>query len=306
MVTPNSFTVRCDSAAVNDVLVIGGSGLLGQHLLREATTRGYRAQGTYSTEPVPRFLRLDVSDVAAARELVSRVRPGVVVVAAAMTNVDGCESRPDVAERVNAIAPGEIARASKEVGARVVHVSTDYVFDGRSAPSDESTPPKPINAYGRTKLEGERNVLAADSEALVVRTCANFGWNRLRSKEDSVTWILRGLRQGKALPLFTDQRVSPSYAPHVARVAFDLLEKEEAGIYHVATKGCLSRFEIGEAVCRAFGLPASLLIPSTLEDAHLVAPRPRLSCLTSRRLERFPNIPVPPFHETLDELRRTE
>src|SRR5207247_507264 len=202
-------------SALRDVLVIGGSGLLGQHLMREASTRGYRAHGTYSSDPVPHLLKLDLGDSAAIREVVSFVKPAIVAIAAAMTNVDGCESRPELAERVNGIAPGEIAKASRDVGARVVHFSTDYVFDGRS-PS--------------------------------------------------------------------------SFAPHVARVAFDLTEREESGVYHVVTKGCMTRFEIGEAVCRAFNLPRTLLKRSTLADAGFVAPRPLTSCLTSKRLERFPHI----------------
>jgi len=286
--------------------VIGGGGLLGQHLMREAATRGYRGHGTFASEPIPHHLPLDLSNPRAIRDVLARVRPAIVAVAAAMTSVDGCESRPDIAERVNAIAPGEIAEASRKIGARLVHFSTGYVFDGRSGPSDEGSPTSPINAYGRTKLAGERNVLAAAPDALVIRTCANFGWNRLRGKENSVTWILNSLRAGKPVPLFTDQRVSPSYVPHVARIAFDLLKKEETGMYHAATKGCLTRYEIGEAVCGTFDLSTSLLKPSTLAEAGLVAPRPRTSCLVSKRLERFPNIPQATFRETLEDMRRTE
>ena len=177
--------------------------------------------------------------------------------------MDGCESSPKLAEQVNAIAPGEIAELSQVGGARVVHFSTDYVFDGRSETVVEESTPNPINVYGRSKLAGERNVLGEAPDALVVRTCANFGWNRLRGKENNVTWILNALRTRKTVPLFTDQRVSPSYVPHVARLAFDLLEKEESGVYHAATKGCLTRYEIGEAVCDTFGLPTSLLKAST-------------------------------------------
>jgi len=286
--------------------VIGGSGLLGQHLMREGGSRGYRVHGTYSSEPVPDLSPLDLRDHGAIEEVFSRVRPGVVMIAAAMTSVDGCESRPELAEQVNAIAPGEIAELSQVGGARVVHFSTDYVFDGRSETVVEESTPNPINVYGRSKLAGERNVLGEAPDALVVRTCANFGWNRLRGKENNVTWILNALRTRKTVPLFTDQRVSPSYVPHVARLAFDLLEKEESGVYHAATKGCLTRYEIGEAVCDTFGLPTSLLKASTLAEAGLLAPRPRTSCLVSKRLERFPNIPHPTFRETLGDMRRTE
>jgi len=223
-----------------------------------------------------------------------------------MTNVDGCESNPDLANRLNAIAPREVALACREIGARLVHFSTDYVFDGVSGPSDESKPPNPVNVYGRTKLDGEREVVKALPSALLIRTCANFGWNRLRSKENSVTWVLNRLQRGDPVPLFTDQRVSPSYTPHVARVAFDLLDRRASGTFHVATTGCVTRFGLGEAVCDVFDLPKSLLRPAKLSDAKLVAPRPRMSCLVSRELERFPDIPVPTFREALEDMRETE
>src|SRR5207244_4567096 len=104
-----------------------------------------------------------------------------------------------------------------------------YVFDGRRGPFNERRRPQPLNVYGRTKLAGERNVVTAHPEALVVRTSANFGWGRARKKTNSVTWILELLRRRQPVPLFTDQRVSPSYAPAAARTAFDLLTGARPG-----------------------------------------------------------------------------
>src|SRR2546427_7277908 len=120
--------------------------------MREAAPGGYRGHGPSASEPLPHLLPLDLSDPRAIRDVLARVRPAIVAVAAAMTSVDGCESRPDTAERVNAIAPGEIAEASRKIGARLVHFSTDYVFDGRSGPSDQVSPTSPINDDGRTYL----------------------------------------------------------------------------------------------------------------------------------------------------------
>src|SRR5438552_3635001 len=120
-----------------------------------------------------------------------------------MTGVDACESHPDQAQLVNADAPREIAKACHTLGIRLVFFSTDYVFDGRRGPFNERRRPQPLNVYGRTKLAGERNVLAAHPEALVVRTSANFGWGRARKKTNSVTWILELLRRRQPVPLLT-------------------------------------------------------------------------------------------------------
>jgi len=286
--------------------VIGASGLLGQALAREAGARGDRVTGTYSGEPVGGLRHLDLADAEAVGRLIAETRPALVALAAAMTHVDGCEARPDLAHRLNALAPGTVAEACRGIGARLVHFSTDYVFDGREGPSDEDKAPNPLSVYGRTKLEGERNALAALPSALVIRTCANFGWNRLRGKENSVTTVVNRLRRGEPVPLFTDQWVSPSYVPHVARAALDLLEKGASGVVHVATAGCQTRLEAGEAVADVFRLPRELLRPTTMAGSRLVAPRPARSCLASRRLGRFPDIPVPTFREALEDMRRSE
>ena len=286
--------------------MIGASGLLGQALAREAGARGDRVTGTYSGEPVGGLRHLDLADAEAVGRLIAETRPALVALAAAMTHVDGCEARPDLAHRLNALAPGTVAEACRGIGARLVHFSTDYVFDGREGPSDEDKAPNPLSVYGRTKLEGERNALAALPSALVIRTCANFGWNRLRGKENSVTTVVNRLRRGEPVPLFTDQWVSPSYVPHVARAALDLLEKGASGVVHVATAGCQTRLEAGEAVADVFRLPRELLRPTTMAGSRLVAPRPARSCLASRRLGRFPDIPVPTFREALEDMRRSE
>ena len=286
--------------------MIGASGLLGQALAREAGARGDRVTGTYSGEPVDGLRPLDLADTDAGGRLIADTRPALVALAAAMTHVDGCEARPDLARQINASAPAAVAEACRGIGARLVHFSTDYVFDGREGPSDEDKAPNPLSVYGRTKLEGERNVLAALPSALVIRTCANFGWNPLRGKENSVTSVVNRLRRGEPVPLFTDQWVSPSYVPHVARAALDLLEKGASGVVHVATAGCQTRLEAGEAVVDVFRLPRELLRPTTMAGARLAAPRPAKSCLASRRLGRFPDIPVPTFREALEDMRRSE
>ncbi len=292
---------------VTDVLVLGASGLLGQHLLSEARARGHDPLGTYMEEFAARGLvRLNLSDLYATVKLLRDRKPATVLLAAAMTSVDGCESHLDQAKIVNADAPREIAKACATLGSRLVLFSTDYVFDGRKGSYAETADPKPINVYGRTKLEGERAALAAHPGALVIRTSANFGWNRMRAKENSVTWVLGRLRKGEAVPLFTDQRISPSYVPEVARLMFELLDRKAKGVFHVATRPSLTRYEIGEAVCEVFRLPKKLLQKSRLEDADLVAKRPRDSSLSTRKLERFLHRKPLTFRDSLKDMRETE
>lgn len=288
------------------VLVIGASGLLGQYLVSEAAVRGYAVEGTYSSDPVAGLTKVELADPSKPRSLIAARKPDIVLLPAAMTSVDVCESKPELAGKINSDASLAIARECAAVDARLVYFSTDHVFDGASGPSDEAKPPHPLNVYGRTKLEGERNVLQAHASALVIRTCANFGWNRLRAKENSVTWILNRLRRGEDVGLFVDQWVSPSYVPDVARVTFDLLRRSTSGIVHVASRDCVTRLDMGRQVCDVFDLPRDLLRPTKLADANLLAPRPPRSCLAVSKVERILEIPMSTFSDGLRRMREGE
>ncbi len=281
------------SHRLKDVLVLGASGILGQYLIAEAEKRHYNAQGTYLSEPVEKIQRLDLAQPSDIRSMVGSMRPEIVLLPAAMTSVDLCESGSEAARVTNAEGPRHTALACREYGSRLVYFSTDYVFDGSSGPSDEEKEPMPINVYGRTKLEGERNVLSILPSALVIRTCANFGRNRFRSKENSVTWIMSRLSRKEKVSLFTDQWVSPSYTPDVAKITFDLLDIGAHGVFHVASRSCLTRFDMGMEVCRVFGLAKELIEPSRMADAMLPAPRPSKSCLAVGKVERTLNVRIP-------------
>ncbi len=250
---------------------------------------------------------MELADLEGAIKTLVRLRPKNVFVAAAMTDVDGCESHPEQAAIINAEAPGEIAKACASLGARLVHFSTDYVFEGSTQGAyREQDLAEPRSAYGRTKLAGERNVLAALPAALLIRTSANFGWNRLRKKTNAVTWILEKLRRSEPVPLFTDQWVTPSYVPDVARIAFDLLDRDADGTFHVGSKDCRNRLEMGQAVSETFRLPETLLKPIRLTDLPLKAPRPRRSCLATTKIERVLKIRVPTFADSLAHMRDHE
>lgn len=290
---------------VIDILVIGASGLLGQNLLAEAKVRGFNSQGTYSGSALDGLSHLDLSNLAGIVRFLERTAPANVFLAAAMTDVDGCEADRMLAEALNAVAPGEVARTCRSMGARLVYFSTDYVFSG-AGPFDEASESTPLNVYGRTKLGGEHNVRQLYPSTLILRTSANFGWNRTRQKPNAVTWILDRLRRNEEVPLFADQWVSPSYVHDVARAALDLLERDSSGLFHVASRDCLTRFEMGRAVCEVFGLSESLLRPVKLEELNLRAPRPHHSCLTVSKVERTLNTRMGTFRDGLVHMRDHE
>lgn len=290
------------------VLIVGGLGLLGQYACEEAHRRGYEIVATTRGPAPPRpgvsWRELDLRDRDAVREVVREAAANVVVNAAALTDVDGCEDRPEEAQAVNALAPEAIARACKVGGSRFVHVSTDYVFDG-TGPATETTEPNPLGAYGRTKLDGERRVAQEDPSALILRMSGVFGWNRVSAKTNSVTWILKMVEAGQEVRLFRDQKITPTYARTGAGAAFDLAELKARGVFHVASRDCLSRLEMGEAVVEAFGIPGAKLVPVSISSIALKAPRPPAPCLVVTKVEETLKKPMPGFRAGLEDMRNT-
>ncbi len=290
------------------VLVVGGAGLLGQYLIDEARRRGHEILATHRGPPpsVPRVTwhRLDLQDRSAPSQVVSHVRPQIVVNAAAMTDVDGCEDHFEEARTVNARAAGDLAGAARDAAAAFIHFSTDYVFDG-TGPATETTSPRPLNLYGKTKLEGEMLVAAAHRDALILRLSAVFGWNRLSSKANAITWILQKLESGEEARLFQDQRITPTYAKTAGAAAFDLVEARARGIFHVACRDCVSRLEMGQAIAEAFDIPGARIVPIAMESIPLKAPRPKAPCLVVNKVEETLKRDMPGFHATLEDMRAT-
>lgn len=290
------------------LLVIGGASLLGQYVLSEAHRRGLEPWVTVRRNGLKgeTVLPADLRDPDSLNQAFEASRPDLVVLCAALTGVDYCEEHPQEADLVNAQGPRAVARLCQAHGASLVHVSTDYVFDGAAGPYDEAAEPRPLGVYGESKRAGEVGVLEGFPDAAVVRACALFGWNHAREKANSVTWILNRVHQGETVPLFTDQRVSPSYAADAAAAILDIGAMGGKGVFHVAPPDCVTRWELGQLVCQVFDLPSEGLQTSTLAEANLPAERPPHSCLTSTRLAGILNTPVRPLEAALQHMREAE
>ena len=259
-------------------LVTGCRGQLGSALCEHLAAAGVAARGLAHAE-------LDIADAAAVRACLAARRTAGVLNAAAFTQVDRCEREPAAAARGNAEGPAALARACREAGVRLVHVSTDYVFDGSGArPYREEDAPAPRSAYGRTKLEGERAVLAASPAFLVVRTSWVFGRGRnfLAAILDQAARRRSGELSGP-LRVVDDQRGRPTYAADLAAGLWRLVELGAAGLYHVANEGVatwweLARFCLDEAGCH--DLPIQKI---STGDLRVDAPRPAWSVLDTSK-----------------------
>jgi dTDP-4-dehydrorhamnose reductase len=247
-------------------LVIGASGQVGRHVAGELRARGWEVAGTYASHAAPGLRKLDVLDAAAVQACVREVAPAACVLSSAMTNVERCETEPAEAEAANARAPGVVAAACKRAGARLLYLSTEYVFDGTSGPYREEDPPCPVSAYGRTKLEGERRVLAADPGNLAVRTTVVFSHDP--GGTNFVMQLLARLGKGERMRVPADQISSPTYAPDLAAAIAELCEPDvpvrlsrfpAPQVLNVVGPEVVDRHAFAVRAARALGLDPGLL-----------------------------------------------
>ncbi len=232
---------------------------------------------------------LDVGDPDAVKRFFDGLAapPDVVVNAAAFTHVDRCEREPEVAHRVNAVAPVLLASACREARARLVHVSTDYVFAGDAErPYTEADAPDPRSSYGRTKLEGEQGVLAASDDFLVARTSWVYGRGRNFIASVLAQAEIRR-REGSDEPLrvVDDQRGRPTYAADLAAALRGLLERGGRGLYHLANHGVATWWELARACLNEVGFADLEIERIRTEDLDLPAPRPAYSVLDCSKAE---------------------
>jgi dTDP-4-dehydrorhamnose reductase len=256
------------------LLVLGAAGIVGRATLAEARRRGWAAAGRTRAE-------LDVTDRAAVERELLAARAELVVNAAAFTQVDRCESEPELAHRVNSEAVAGLVEACARAGSRLLHLSTDYVFDGRAeAPYAEDAAPRPLSVYGASKLGGERRALA-DPRNLVVRTSAVFG----RGGANFVDAIAGRLGRGEPLRVVGDQVTAPTYAPFLARALLDLGESGATGLVHYRNREATSWHELARAIAERIGSRAAI---ERISSAELPRPatRPAYSVLAVGRFER--------------------
>ncbi len=252
------------------VLVLGAGGQLGTDLL---AVLGENAHGLTRSE-------LDVGDAAAVLSAIREARPEVVYNAAAWTDVDGAETDEGGATRINAEAPGHIARACGEVGATLVHVSTDYVFAGdATTPYDVDTPPAPRSAYGRTKLAGEGAVRATLPQHYVVRTAWVYGC----TGANFVKTMARLEKERETLTVVDDQRGAPTWSRHLAHGLVALAGSGAPfGTYHLTGSGETTWHGFARAIFEELGADPARVLPCTTADFPRPAPRPAYSVLSDR------------------------
>ena len=241
---------------------------------------------------------LDITDVEQVQAVISRDLPDVVINCAAWTDVDGCESDPAKAERVNAFGPENLARACRKVNAGFVTISTDYVFDGlKDGFYTQRDDPNPLSVYGRFKLEGERRAQVEYARTIVVRTGYVFGPHG----KNFLSTLVDRAKRGEKLKAINDSWGTPTYAPDLAVRLRELAELDLPGVFHVVSSGNGATFEtFAQAALKLAECDPNLLESVTMDSLARPAPRPRNSKLRCLLSEAIGLSPLPRWQEGLE------
>jgi dTDP-4-dehydrorhamnose reductase len=288
---------------IRRAVVFGASGQVGFELVRELRARQYAVLACDRAE-------VDITDAAAVESALARYDAEVVFNAAAYNQVDVAEEEPQAAYLVNALAVRNMALACRQIDARLVHFSTDYVFDGLARhPYAEDDATHPLSAYAVSKLAGELYAQAYLERALVVRTSGVFGPGGLATARGNfVELMLRLAGSGQPIRVVEDHVASPTFAPLLAARSIELTGREQSGLFHIGGGTPISWFLFARMIFEVAGLEPMLLATNEREY-RTPARRPKYSALSNAKMERLGLAPMPPLRVALEsyfaERRRT-
>ncbi len=285
------------------VAIFGSGGQLGVELMGAFRSRGYDAAGFERTS-------VDITDAAQVERAIARLDPAVVINSAAYNQVDVAEKEPHAAFLVNALAVRNIAMACRQADARLVHFSTDYVFDGLAGRAyREEDQPHPLGAYAVSKLAGELYARAYLDAPLIVRTSGVFGPGGLSTARGNFVELMlrlaspQGQAQGQTIRVVEDHVASPTYAPALASRVVDLVERRITGIVHAGGGTPISWFDWAVKIFEAAGLHPPLK-PTNEREFRTAARRPKYSALSNSKLESLGVAPMPSLDEAIHDYLR--
>jgi len=274
------------------ILITGASGSLGKYLCKYYKDLGYSIFGIYNTNEIsiPGIIKkqIDLGDFGNINNFIESILPDLIIHTAALTNVDQCEESPELAIRMNVGFTDTISKIASSLDIKMIHISTDHLWDGKVEFVTEETAVCPLNVYGKTKAMAEEVLLKNNSKALVIRT--NFFGFNLTNKNSLSDWILRLLKENRNVNGFDDVYFTPISIKLLTENLTKLYNANVSGIFHVAGKSRISKFEFARQIARTFEQNLNLIQKSSIQSLAFKANRPFDMSLSTRKMDLiFPN-----------------
>lgn len=271
------------------ILIIGSNGMLGQRLAEFFSTYSDVELMCSSSEdasiiPGLQYSKVDITQKSSVKELILEFVPDFIINTAAYTNVDKSETEKELAWKVNVVGVDNIALYAWTIDAHLIHISTDYIFDGKSGPYSENDKPNPVGYYGRTKLASENSIRSSGVRFTILRTNVLYGPAK-HSRPDFVKWVITSLKDKKEIRIVTDQINNPTYIDDLVSGIKNICETRKEGIYNLGGKDLLSRYNFTLRIAKFFNLDTQLIKPILTKDLNQPAARPLNSGLINLKAE---------------------
>lgn len=260
------------------LLITGVNGLLGQKLLEQAYDKFSVMGLDLQEEPFNKkikfeYRRLDLTNRRAAKDMILSYYPHYLIHTAAMTDVDGCEVEKEKCWKINVEAVDNIIHATRKIGTKIVHLSSDYIFDGKKGPYNEMVAPSPLGFYGKSKLASENLLNASDVEHAIVRTMVLYG-SGINVRANFVTWLIEKLKKGESVTIVTDQFGNPTLADDLAAAIMRIVESKKWDLYHISGRELIDRYGFAIKVADIFKWNRQLISATTTSELKQPALRP--------------------------------
>jgi dTDP-4-dehydrorhamnose reductase len=272
------------------ILLTGANGLLGQktaEIFSRETDHELLLTDLGPKAEEPRrykYTTLDLTHKEEVKELIKKFKPDIIINTAAFTNVDGCELERELSWRVNADAVKNLIIASRFNSTKIIHISTDYIFDGKTGYYDENATPNPKSFYGKAKLAGENALLSSGVNYAILRTMILYGTGK-NIRPNFVLWMIQKLQNNEPVNIVDDQYGQPTMVDDLALAVLRVVEREGTGIYNVSGSEYLNRYEFALKLAEIFGFDRKLIIPIKTKDLHQAAERPMNSSFITIKTE---------------------
>jgi len=263
------------------VIITGSNGLLGQSLLnlllkdtQKYQVFGFSRGGNRSGREDFSYTSVDITDEIILKKNIKQIQPDFIINTAAMTQVDDCENKKKACDLLNVTVVKWLSEVSKEINAHIIHISTDFIFDGIKGFYKETDKPNPLSYYGVSKLKSEEVLIQSRINFTILRTILVYGKVFDMSRSNIVLWVKEMLSKGKEITIVDDQFRTPTYVEDLALACKISMDKRAKGIYHISSNELLSVFEIAQQIATVFHLDKSLIKAISTSTLNQTAPRP--------------------------------